>query len=242
VSTLAGTGRQGYERARRMPAARAELNSPWDLGLRDRELWIAMAGNHQIWSLDLDALTIGPVAGDGTEQRRDGKFESAAFAQPSGLALRDDALYVADSESSSVRALDLERATVATLAGGAPDPRNLFEFGDRDGAGFGRRLQHPLGVCIDARADREHALVYVADTYNHKLKLLDPDSGQLATYAGDGVTGHVDGEAEHARFFEPGGLSIAGDKLFVADTNNHALRVIELEKHEVATLALHGAD
>jgi DNA-binding beta-propeller fold protein YncE len=240
VETVAGNGRQGYERARTLPARSAGLNSPWDLRAVGDELWIAMAGLHQVWSFDPRSESVRPVVGDGSEQRRDGAFELAALAQPSGLARLGARVLVADSESSSVRMLDLDTRRVSTLAGGAEDPRNLFHFGDEEGSGFGRRFQHPLAVECAPDADPERALVYVADAYNHQIKLLDPETGTVSRYAGASTAGLADGECEVARFCEPGGLSLAGDTLFVADTNNHCLRAIDLVEHTVRTLKLGG--
>lgn len=240
VATLAGTGRQGYERRSALAAAQAALDSPFDVHVVAGRILVAMAGSHQIWELDERAREVRPLAGDGAEELRDGAFERAAFAQPSGLAAHGARVFVADSESSSIRALELASKRVTTLAGGAREPRNLFHFGDEDGSGPGRRLQHPLGVAADPLCEPARLLVYVADTYNHKVKLLDPDSGALATYAGSGAAGWADGEAETARFCEPGGLALCDGRLFVADTGNHALRAIDLESHVVTTLALRG--
>src|SRR4029079_1497421 len=99
---------------------------------------------------------------------------------------------------------------------------DLFEFGDKDGAGDAARLQHPLGVaCAGGR-------VFVADTYNHRIKVLDPVKRRLTAFAGDGEAGHADGPAGKARFYEPGGISATSDALYVADTDNHAIRRIRL--------------
>jgi hypothetical protein len=96
-----------------------------------RLLFVAMAGTHQIWMIDLDRRLALPYAGSGREARVDGPVDEAAFAQPSGLALHHAILHVADSESNIIRAIDLPpRNTVRTLAGG-----DLFEFGDKDGRG-----------------------------------------------------------------------------------------------------------
>ncbi|MCY3000931.1 MAG: thioredoxin-like domain-containing protein [Planctomycetota bacterium] len=240
VTTVAGNGRPGHERARTLPAAAAMLNSPWDLREIDGELAIAMAGLHQVWSYDPGTQSLRPLAGDGSEARRDGAFELAALAQPSGLARLGQRLLVADSEASAIRALDLDTRRVSTLAGGAEDARNLFHFGDEEGAGLGRRFQHPLAVECEPDAPLERALAYVADTYNHRIKLLDPDSGTVANYAGAAEPGHADGECDAARFREPAGLSLVGSRLYVADSANHALRVIDLDEHTVRTLALEG--
>ncbi len=82
--------------------------------------------------------------------------------------------------------------------------------------------------------------MFIADTYNHKIKMLDPVSRTVTTFAGTGQPGHADGPGARARFFEPGGLSVAGNTLYVADTNNHAVRTIDLETKEVGTLVIDG--
>jgi hypothetical protein len=198
-----------------------------------------MAGPHQSWKLDLDGGEVSLFAGSGREGRGDGKrlgdFEDesvAIFAQPSGLAAARDALYVADAESNVIRAVSLSAAPnaeeVRTLAGG-----DLFEFGDRDGEGDEVRLQHPLGLALD-----EAGRLFVADTYNHKIKVLDPRARKVKTFAGTGKPGQTDGE--RATFYEPGGLSVARGKLYVADTNNHAVRVIDLADAKTTTLAIRG--
>jgi hypothetical protein len=154
----------------------------------------------------------------------------AAMAQPSGLATDGRALYVADSEISAIRQIELgARGALRTLVG-----LDLFEFGDVDGAGSQVRLQHPLGVALAG------GRLYVADTYNHKVKALDPEKGTCATLAGTGRPGFEDGGAGEAGFWEPGGISAAGDRLYVADTNNHAIRVVDPKTGEVATLRLYG--
>jgi NHL repeat len=229
VETIAGTGRQMEEYNREGPARSVSLNSPWDLQLAGRTLYIAMAGPHQIWKLDLEKQKISTFAGSGREARLDGEAAKAGFAQPSGLATDGKTLYVADSESNIIRAIDLAQSapTVRTLAGG-----DLFDFGDRDGTGDNVRLQHPLGlVLLDGR-------VLIADTYNHKIKQLDPQQRSVKTLFGTGKPGQADGAS--ASFYEPGGISVAGDKLYVADTNNHAVRVIDLKTKQTATLNLKG--
>ena len=127
------------------------LNSPWDLAVVGRLLFIAMAGPHQIWMLDRDARDPVAVRRIGQEARIDGTIEEAAFAQPSGLAVSTaTCMYVADAESNIIRAIDLPPANrVRTLAGG-----DLFEFGDVDGKGDAVRLQHPLGLAISRRPRR----------------------------------------------------------------------------------------
>lgn len=206
------------------------LNSPWDVVLKTGILIVAMAGPHQIWVIDLLHDQAYPYAGTGEEQRRDGAVGEAAFAQPSGLAIDGDTLFVADAESNTIRSVALPPANmVTTVAGG-----NLFDFGDQDGEGDRARLQHPLGIAV------HEGRLLVADTYNHKIKMLDPASGKVTTIAGTGRAGHVDGPASRAQFYEPGGISVAGHVVYVADTNNHAIRALDLRASTVATLTFEG--
>ncbi|MBI1918415.1 MAG: alkyl hydroperoxide reductase [Planctomycetes bacterium] len=234
IETFAGTGEHGSGRMRGGPAQKTPLNSPWDLAVFREHLYVAMAGAHQVWRIGLegggDAM---PWAGSGRENIGDGPLTEAMLAQPSGLALDPDrgVLYIADSEVSGIRAIDLlpgpDRQTgwVRTLVG-----QGLFDFGDVDGQGAAVRLQHPLGV---AWAD---GVLYIADSYNHKIKRLDPRSGRVDPFLGTGTPGHRDGPAREAQFSEPSGLTIARGKLYVADTNNHAVRVCDLATGMVGTL------
>ena len=228
VTTLAGTGVQAPWGTVGGAARETPLNSPWDLLDVDRLLFVAMAGSHQIWMIDLDRQLAMHYAGAGREARADGSIDDAAFAQPSGLARIDRTMFVADSESNIVRAIDLPPVNqVRTLAGG-----DLFEFGDRDGRGDAARLQHPLGVTA-ARGQ-----LFIADTYNHKIRTLSPATRDVRTFAGIGLEGCEDGAAPVARFYEPGGISATPDALYVADTNNHAIRVVRLSDGHVTTLPI----
>src|SRR5262245_4884119 len=205
VTTLAGTGAKG-EGHQRFDAAAPRtipLRSPWALAWVEPYLVIAMAGSHQIWAYDSDEDRLGVLAGTGREDHVDGAFPEAAFAQPSGLARAGRLLFVADSEISSVRALDLEEGIVKTLVG-----RGLFDFGDRDGRADMALLQHPLDVAS------EGATVYVADTYNHKIKAIDLRAMEVRTLYGGEDPGALD---------EPGGLAVAGGTIVIADTNHHRI-------------------
>ncbi len=226
VKTIAGTGAQARYGASGGVGTEAAISSPWGLELIGDTLYIAMAGPHQIWDLDLKTRKIGVYAGSGREARLDGPLKSAAFAQPSGLTTDGQHLLIADSEISAIRQIDLpgNGNEVKTLAGG-----DLFDFGDRDGRGDNVRLQHPLGVAW------QNGTLYFADTYNNKIKTLDPKTGQVTSFLGNG-RGDKSGNAP--QFYEPGGLSIDGDKLYVADTNNNKIKVINLPTKAVSDLTL----
>ena len=270
VVTVAGTGRQaengwpGLGSAEeisgrpRLPERfvgrprQTALSSPWDVWVHRKDVYIAMAGTHQIWKMPLNESEIGPFAGNSREDIVDGPLLPrqpfgtgfASFAQPSGLASDGRSLFVADSEGSSIRAVPLlagANSEVSTIIGTADLPQNrLFTFGDVDGAGQRVRFQHPLGIAY------HNGLIYLADTYNNKIKVIDPEQRSAATIAGTGSAGHDDAAGKPgtaATFNEPAGLTYAAGKLYVADTNNHLIRMIAIDgNHRVGTLLIDGLD
>ncbi len=234
VSTVVGTGVQAYS-IEAGPAAAVDLNSPWDIVIVGDTLFIAMAGTHQIWSLDMTTGAMAPHAGTGQEAIQDGAlhaaaFDAAALAQPSGITTDGQRLYFADSESSAIRIADISAlGEVRTIVG-----TGLFDFGDADGMGEQVLLQHPVGIAW------HDGVLYVADTYNHKIKRVFPGTRAVMTFLGDGEAGLKDGPAREARFNDPTGVSVANGKLYIADANNHAIRVADLATGEVTTLELRG--
>src|SRR5262249_31059443 len=129
VKTVAGTGQPGKDVSKGGAALRVGLNSPWDLLLKDDTLYVAMAGHHQIWTLDLKTDKLVRWAGNAFENIFDGPRQQCSFAQPSGLAANDTVLFIADSEASGIRAVKLDGGSlVQTVVG--PVGRGLFEFGD----------------------------------------------------------------------------------------------------------------
>ena len=228
IETVAGDGRQARGYGAGGPAREVSLSSPWDVLARDGRLYVAMAGLHQIWRVDLERQVAVPWAGSGREGIVDGLLPSAELAQPSGLATDGERLYVADSEVSGVRAIDFNQTgRVQTIVG-----QGLFEFGDVDGVGEQVRLQHPLGI---ASGDAE---LFVADTYNHRIKRLYPRTATAQSMFGSAQPGLQDGSSAEACFSEPSGLSFADGRLYIADTNNHAVRIADLAKGEVSTLEI----
>lgn len=224
VTTIAGTGLLGEAPLAIVPTpARATaLRSPWDLALSGDSLFVALAGNHQIGVVDLKEATVAALAGTGRETIEDGRFAEAAFAQPSGLALHGDTLYVADSETSSVRALDLKKRDVTTWVG-----TGLFDFGAQDGKFATARLQHPLALVWDGDG------IVVADTYNGALRRLDPAKRVVSTLAKP--TGAL-------ALRDPGGLAKrAGGGFVVADSNAHRLVAFEADGSGATPITITGA-
>ena len=209
VSTVAGTGGLGRGHlAESAPAITTALRSPWDLAFTGGTLYVALAGSHQIGAFDPKSGTMRAFAGDGAERRRDGKGLDSSFAQPSGLATDGTTLFVADSETSSIRAITLASQAVRTIVG-----KDLFVFGDVDGQGDVVRLQHPIGIAWG------HGALWVADTYNSKIKRIDPATGRTETAFGG---------KDRKDIFEPQGLFVRGNEILVSDTNHHRLSLFPI--------------
>lgn len=246
VKTVAGTGRKAQRLVLSAPPAETPLRSPWDICChRHGQVFIAMAGSHQIYSLatgepllpgdppGTPALSV--FAGTGTEALVDDLRERAGFNQPSGLAASRNQLFVADAEASAIRVVPVAveqgggESRVETLIG-----TGLFDFGDADGTGLEVLLQHPTGI---AHYD---GWIYIADTFNHKIKRLDPATRETRTLFGDGTTGGEDGSFDEARLAEPEGLSFEPGRrrVYVADTGNHRIRVADLETRRLWTLEI----
>jgi sugar lactone lactonase YvrE len=210
--TLAGTGRQLRTA---VDEAQGALSSPWDLAFVDGTLYLAMAGIHQLWRVDVASGRAAVFSGSGAEELHDGPHGEAAFAQPMGLCVADDLLYVADAESSAIRVVDRdEHGGVRTLVG-----TGLFDFGDVDAVGDSARLQHQQAV---ARAPDGRVLV--CDSYNDTLRWLDPATRRVDTW----IRG----------FSEPSGLAIGDDIVYVADTNAHRVAVVDVRSGAVSTLLI----
>ncbi len=231
VSTVAGTGEQATRRVRSGVARQTALSSPWDLALDGSTLFIAMAGLHQIWTLDLVQETVQVWAGTGHEDWRDGPRETAWLAQPMGLSLAAGQLYVACAEAQAVRRIDLASGLATTLVGAG-----LFDFGDIDGALSVARLQHVQDVTVGNEE------VFVADTYNNQVKAIHLHDGEIVRYLGSGQTGLLDGPGPTARLAEPAGICCFENTLYIADTNNHAIRTADLESGHLRPFELRGLD
>jgi thiol-disulfide isomerase/thioredoxin len=197
VSTLAGDGRQLFPGT---PGADGSLSSPWDVAWWQDRVWVAMAGIHQLWSLDPLTGVVEVAAGTTNEGLVDGPLAQAWFAQSSGFAVSGDRLFVADSETSSIRRV--EDGRVHTVVG-----TGLFDFGFRDGPAEQALLQHPLGVTV-----LPDGSLAVCDTYN----------GAVRRIADDQVTTLVTGLAE------PSGAVVEGDHLVVVESAAHRLTRVPL--------------
>jgi len=194
VETLAGNGKIAAFPPASGHGPDISLNSPWDLLLLEDFLYIAMAGAHQIWRMNLYTHGTEPVAGSGKKSMLDGPLHRAEFARPSGIATDGEAIYVADAENSAIRMIS--RGVVTTLAG-----QGFADAGDLDGPARLARLQHPMGLQYhDGR-------LLIADSHNHKIKSCNFDTSIITTIVRTGLRGFRAGAPNLAQLDELGELA-----------------------------------
>lgn len=231
VLTVAGTGVQGPWISPGGDGTSTALSSPWDVACKDDIVYVAMAGNHQIWTYDIQTKMILPFAGTGQENIIDGPARAAQLAQPSGIFVHGDKLYFADSEVSAIRQIDLCTKTVKTLVG-----HGLFEFGHRDGHMDDALFQHPLGLCVFGET------IFVADTYNSAIRTIDLKNNQVLTLVGKTEKNLLclpdNPECSILPLYEPSDVKYYEDKLYITDTNNHLIRVFDLRTNSLNILNL----
>ena len=189
-----------------------------------------MAGRISYGAMISTAKTVSVIAGNGNESIDDGRYPDNSLSQPSGLSAAGGKLYFVDAETSSLRVY--ENGEVKTLIG-----TGLFDFGYKEGKQGQSAACSIRWACLPMTAE-----VYVADSYNHSIRRYDPATGMLSNFAGHGARGNKDGALAACRIqrAECAVLQV-GDKLYVADTNNNAIRVIDLDDHFVSTLELSEA-
>ena len=213
VETVAGNGEQGYYFGSDNWGVPVKPNSPWDLAVKDETIYIANAGNHQILQMNLRTNVVMRFAGTGSEALVNGSLKEAAFNQPSGLALQNENLYIADAEASAVRCLNLNNGEVSTLIG-----QGLFDFGDMDGDADVALLQHLVGITV------KDTCLFLADTYNGKIKIYNLETKRIKTLA--------------EGFSEPNDVEFVGEELWVSSTNSHELYKVNPETGEKSLIAV----
>ena len=219
------------------PSASARFKFPRGAAAAAGTLYVADLGNHRIRAIDLAsaAKTVSTIAGGSTSGNTDGAGTAARFNGLIGLALSEDGntLYVAENTSHRIRAIDLASTakTVSTIAGGTQGYVN-------HATGTNARFDGPSYLAVSGTT------LYVADYDNHRIRAIDLASTNktVSTIAGSGTPGHADGVGAAAQFNGPSGLAVSedGKTLYVADSNNHRIRAIDLASGAVRDIAGDG--
>jgi len=203
------------------PARRARLNFPSAVAVdRAGNLYIADTMNHRVRKFDAKTGIITHMAGTGQARYSGdgGPAVQAAINEPTGLAVTDEALYIADQSNNRVRRVDFATGIITTAAGDG----SAAYSGDQVSA-VQTSLAGPSGVAVG-----DDGLLYIADTFNSRIRSVDPVTGQIATVAGDGGTYRYQGPEEPASpsLSRPAGLAVDHDgNVYITDSDSHLIRV-----------------
>jgi streptogramin lyase len=232
LTTVAGCGRRGYS-GDGGPALDAELNEPYEIRFdADGSLVFVEMKNHIIRRVDAKSHKISTLAGNGRQGfgGDGGPASKALFNQPHSIALdRDGTVYVADIGNHRIRRIDPKSGVIETIAGSS-QPKI-----PRDGqAARGNSILGPRALFVDGE------VLWIALREGHSIWRMDLADGILHHVAGTGKPGFAGdgGPAVEAALNGPKGLAVAPDgNVFVADTENDAIRRIDVKSGTISTVA-----
>ncbi|CAM4836275.1 unnamed protein product, partial [Rotaria magnacalcarata] len=205
-------------------------------------LLISMTGHHQIWAYAFEETqwwkdvilkknSCSSIIGSGFEEKKNSSEPlSACLASPcgmcNGIMNGEPVIFIADSNSSTIRVVTLNDGHVTNLVGGDADSTNLAAFGDLDGTGHHAKLQYPIGVAFHYPS----SYLYITDAFNNKLKRVDMKTLLCSNYfVTDNDKKKTRGETNSSKFYEPHGIAILDHFLYVADKNNSHIKRIDLD-------------
>jgi hypothetical protein len=224
VTTLAGiAGDPGSVDA---TGTAATFHTPYGITTDGTSLFVADTGNSTIRKIDIASGLVSTLTGSaGVPGSTDGTGTAALFQAPCGITTDGTNLYVADTGNNTIRKVVISTGEVTTLAGIAGVP------GSTDGTGTAATFHTPYGIVTDGPS------IFVADTGNNTIRSIDIASGAVNTFAGSaGISGSTDATGTAALFNHPAGITLNGSIVYVADTGNNTIRVIDRSTGVVATV------
>jgi sugar lactone lactonase YvrE len=227
VTTLAGAGTAGFNNG---AGTSASFNTPNGIALSSdgTTLYVADTSNNAIREIVIATGQVTTLAGAGTAGFINGTGTSASFNSPNGIVTSFDGttLYVADTNNNAIREIVISTGQVTTLAGAGA-------AGFTDGTGTSASFNSPNGIATDGTN------LYVTDPGNNAIRKIVIATEIVTTLAGAGTSGFNNGTGTSASFKSPNGITISSDgtTLYVADTNNNAIREIVIATGQVTTLA-----
>ena len=233
VSTVAGNGIQGYQDG---PASSAEFTNPNGIAFdpSNGNIFVADTLSCFIRLINVTSLTVSTIAGSGFYGYQDGPASSAEFRNPNGIAFdpSNGNIFVADTFSNMIRLINMSSSTVSTISGDGL-------FGYLNGPALQAQFNVPYGIVLDP----SNGNLFIADTGNNVIRLIEKSSGNVSTIAGNGNPAFSDGPAFSAEFNNPYGIALDpfNGNIFVADTFNNAIRLINMSSLTVSTIAGNGS-
>jgi sugar lactone lactonase YvrE len=235
LETVAGSGRASFA-GDGGPATAAALKSPSEVAIdRDGNVYIADAANYVLRRVDAKTKLISTIAGIRKNVfTGDGLASEVGLARPGGLALdREGRLVIADTMNGRLRRLDFRSGLIETLAGNGD-----MVFNGRPGKALETGMAWPNAPRIDRAGN-----LWFCATGNNRVLKVDAKSGQVFVAAGNGLGkyGGDGGPGPNAQLNQPASLVVDGaDNVFIADTQNHALRRLDAKTGVLTTVAGDG--
>jgi len=232
ISTFAGDGNFGFS-GDNGPAISARLGNPGNIVFdKFGNLYIADTENHRIRKIDSATGNITTIAGVGSASFSGdgGQAINAGLNNPAQIALGIDGnLYIADTRNHRIRLIVLETGIISTVAGNGSN-----SFSGDGGQATSAGLSFPMGLCIDSLGN-----LYIGDTFNHRVRKVDPNTNVINSVAGNGSAGFSgdDGSAVSASLFHPSGLfSVNSNNLYIVDNGNHRIRNLNISSSTISTV------
>ena len=230
VSTIAGNGTSGYLDG---PASSAQFNFPIGIALDSSNGNVIVSDSLFIRLVDITSNSVSTLAGNGFSSFANGPVSIAEFNDPNGIALdsSNGNIYVADSSNSVIRLINTGTGMVSTIAGSRPR-------GYLDGPASSAKFNFPNGIALDS----SNRNIYVTDSSNNVIRLINTGTGIVSTIAGTGSYGYLDGPASSAKFNFPNGIALdsSSGNIYVADSGNKVIRLINATTGMVSTFAGNG--
>jgi sugar lactone lactonase YvrE len=235
VSTFTGSGTPG---AADGSATAVKFNGPAGIASDGTNLYVTDKFNNTIRKVVLSTASVTTLAGSASLSPTNGFGAVASFNLPSNIASDGTNFYVADSGNNIIRKIVIATGAVSTFAGSGL-------WGSADGVATAASFKGPSGITTDGTN------LYVADTFNNKIRKIVIATGAVSTLAGSGVWGSVstsatgdvltgpsvDGIGAAATFKSPSGITTDGTNLYVADTSSHTIRKVVIASGAVTTFA-----
>ncbi len=237
ITTVAGNGQAGYSGDGNL-AVSAQLNNPYGIAVdATGNLYIADTGNNAVRKVDISTGNIITLAGDGTGKAGyagDGGLATGAkLNTPSGVAV-DAAgnVFIADWLNNAIREVNVSTGNISTVVG---DGSGTAGYAGDGGPARAAKLNRPFGVAVDTSSN-----LYIADTFNNRVREVNVTSQIITTVAGNGIAGYSgdNGLATNATIASPLGVALDADgNLFIADWLNNAVREVIANNGVITTVA-----
>lgn len=234
ISTIAGNGTAAYT-GDGGQATSASMNNPQGVMVVDGCLYITDTGNHCIRKMDLSTGVITTVAGNGAANFTGdgGQATIGTFNTPNATSIANGKLYVVDQNNHRIRQVDLGTGIMGTFAGNGGCGYNAAQDG---GPATSASMYNPTGVAVvDGK-------LYVADSLNQRIRMIDLSSGLISTVAGNGTAGYAGdaGQATSAKLNNPFGIAAVSGSLYIAEPQNQRVRMVNTSTGIITTVAGNG--